>query len=387
LTEEPVAPPVVPAPRPAPVTAQPAPAVVTEPMVPPVANPVPPPEPVIEISHLAVIAEKQGAALQLALAKPVEYSVRATAGGGELVLKDARFVEGHTQRFESRVVREIAVNAEGADLRITFALERGASLGAAEIVADPEAGYVLSVHSRLPRRERAERREAKPEPPRAAEVRAEPAASTVAVAPPSPPAEMKAATAAPEPRDPYREGLAALNKGDRAQALALFMEVVAVDESRADARQAAAGLMMEDGAKAEAAAVLERGLQLSPADHRLTGLYGRLLADRGDLDGALAALGRAAPPVAVDPEYHALTGALAQRAGRHADAIAAYRRCLTVNPGRGVWWLGLGISLAASGDNSGAVAAYERAVGDGALASRLRDFAQTQIRVLKGGQG
>src|SRR5579885_3546730 len=75
----------------------------------------------------------------------------------------------------------------------------------------------------------------------------------------------------------------------------------------------------------------------------------RVCCQTGETGKAIELLTRDAPSPADDPDYHALLAALLQRAGRHGDAIVSYRRLLSVRPQNGLWWMGLGISLSASG--------------------------------------
>jgi Flp pilus assembly protein TadD len=131
--------------------------------------------------------------------------------------------------------------------------------------------------------------------------------------------------------------------------------------------------------------VLEQGIARMPDDPRLAMPYARLLVEDGDVAGALGTLERA-DTAGTGPDYQAFLAALAQRLDRHERAIAAYRRALAERPDAGLWWMGLGISLGASGVHRDAADAFRRALADRGLAPNLRAFALTRLGEMHGGR-
>ncbi|MCZ6665559.1 MAG: hypothetical protein O7B81_09655, partial [Gammaproteobacteria bacterium] len=81
-------------------------------------------------------------------------------------------------------------------------------------------------------------------------------------------------------------------------------------------------------------------------------------------------------------EHHAFIAALHQRSGRHDAAIRGYRGVLALAPKRGIWWMGLGISLAAKQRPSQAQHAFQRALVDRQLSDNLRRYANREINRL-----
>ena len=79
--------------------------------------------------------------------------------------------------------------------------------------------------------------------------------------------------------------------------------------------------------------------------------------------------------------FHA---ALMQRMGDHAGATAAYRRVLATQPGNGLWWMGLGISLEALAERTEALAAFARARDSGDLRADLAGFVAQRLDALGG---
>lgn len=93
-------------------------------------------------------------------------------------------------------------------------------------------------------------------------------------------------------------------------------------------------------------------------------------------------LERTLPPLAADPDYHALLVALYQRAGRHAGAERLYRGLVGLSPERGAWWAGLAISLEAQGDWRPSRAAFARALQGQGLDDALREYAKSRLTAL-----
>jgi MSHA biogenesis protein MshN len=107
----------------------------------------------------------------------------------------------------------------------------------------------------------------------------------------------------------------------------------------------------------------------------------QLQAELGDLDAALHTL-EGVPPDSRDQAYHALSAAVAQRAGRHQLAVVEYGAALRFAPTDAVSWVGLGVSLQMLGRDAEALAAY-RGAGREALSADLRSFVESRIRALQ----
>ena len=150
------------------------------------------------------------------------------------------------------------------------------------------------------------------------------------------------------------------------------------------ARTAYAGELFKRGQAADAAALLRVGLAGDRNAYAYAMMLGHIMLQRNDAPGALEILAAAVPRVSVDTEYHAFMAALQQRLGRHRDAIATYRRVLAARPEHGVWWLGLGISLAHENQGVDASRAFRRALVDRGLSDNLRQYANREIGRLVG---
>ncbi len=182
----------------------------------------------------------------------------------------------------------------------------------------------------------------------------------------------------------YRQGLAALRAGRDRHGLALLRDALAHWAGHTQAREVLAARLMRAGDLDGALALLSAGARLAPRHAGFAKLRARILVELERLEEALAVLAVAPPEPAADPEYHALRAATLQRAGRHAEAAGAYRAALETRPRAGVWWMGLAISLEATGADVDALEAFSRALDSGALAGDVRRFVESRISALRG---
>lgn len=207
-------------------------------------------------------------------------------------------------------------------------------------------------------------------PGHAANVRA-PATSSAPAAVSEPEAPVIVRRHEPTPADraarATQDGFAALRRGDWPAAARLLQELVALEPANDRAREGLVVALTRQGRIAEADGVLLDGLAQGTEPARFAKMRARLQAARGELQGALASLAVATPPVARDPEYHALKGALAQQAGDFALAAETYRALVNVSPANGTWQAGLGMALDGLGEYAAAVDAYRRALAAGDL--------------------
>jgi Tfp pilus assembly protein PilF len=180
----------------------------------------------------------------------------------------------------------------------------------------------------------------------------------------------------------YREAREALSAGQPAAARRHLRAALDHDPGLHPARDLLVALLRRTGQDRAARDVLAEGLARDPDRVAFAKPYARLLVDAGALERAAAVLEEASRAASGDAEYHALQGAIEQRLGRHERAAAAYTRALEIDSGRGRWWLGLGISLAAAGHPGEARAAFREARAAGDLDERLDRWAAERIEAL-----
>lgn len=181
----------------------------------------------------------------------------------------------------------------------------------------------------------------------------------------------------------YRKALALLSQGRQQEALAGFGAALQVDPTHINARLALVNLLLEQQRLADAQAMLDEGLGLTPGQPQLTMRLARIQIERGDLRGASDTLHKAGGAAAGNAEFHALHAAVLQRLTLHKEAVTEYQAALRLAPQAGVWWMGLGISLEADGRGAEAREAYQRARASGALSAELDRFVEQKLRQLQ----
>lgn len=169
-------------------------------------------------------------------------------------------------------------------------------------------------------------------------------------------------------------------RGRSTEAMELLAQVLARQPTHAAARGSLAALLAEAGRREQALHVLLAGSELDAA--RFAAPAAQLQAELGNVTGALATLARL-PPATRTPAHEALYAGLAQRAGDHMTALAAYRRALAQPQADPVWWVGLGVSLEATGEPGEARGAYARAAADARLPADVRRYVSDRLAVLQ----
>ena len=128
--------------------------------------------------------------------------------------------------------------------------------------------------------------------------------------------------------------------------------------------------------------MLEQGLQYHPDDLTLIKMDARLLYEDGELKRALAMLAHVKPQLQDDPQYYALLAAILQKGQDYLRSGEIYQKLVQYNPGNGVWWAGLGISLDGVGQRAQALQAFRKATADPSIPSNLRTYVSTRIKAL-----
>lgn len=180
----------------------------------------------------------------------------------------------------------------------------------------------------------------------------------------------------------YQRGVAAHQTGQIDESGVAFTAALREDPNFHPARQAQAGLLIAQSRGDEAMALLLEGLALAPQQPALSLMLARLQADRQQIDAALSTLQAASTQAAQNPEYLGVHAAILQRAGRHGEAAEKYGQALRLAPAHGVWWMGLGMSLAASGQGDAAREAFLRAKATGSLPTEAGLYVDARLKQL-----
>ena len=214
-----------------------------------------------------------------------------------------------------------------------------------------------------------------------------PALSTVTL--PAPPASA-AELAGIKQMDPqqrtenaFRQANEFLQQGEVARAVEGFAQVLAQDPLHDSARQALTTLLLRAKKNADAERLLAERLALAPNNAAFAITLSRLQADRGDTAAAIETLRVTLPSVRANAAYHATLAALLARREQHAEAVTQYQAALRLAPQAGVWWMGLGLSLQASGNAPDAREALRRARASGDLSPEIAAYVDQRLKQLQ----
>lgn len=181
----------------------------------------------------------------------------------------------------------------------------------------------------------------------------------------------------------YTQALRKLQEGRASDGRAALQELLAESPGHDDARQLLAALLLEDRQWARAETLLQDGLAHQPTAAALL-MLARLKVERGEDVAALRLLSEHLARGQSDAEYRAFLAVLLVRQDRLAEAVEHYRFAVERQPGRGAWWAGLGLALAAQPAQSAtAVQALERARALGGLAGPLADRVDARLAELQ----
>jgi MSHA biogenesis protein MshN len=181
----------------------------------------------------------------------------------------------------------------------------------------------------------------------------------------------------------YQRGYQQLAAGRQDLAEQSLREALQLAPGHEHARELLAGLLIRQGRYVEAGDILQAGLAANPGHARFAMLQARVRLAQAQLDEAVRVLERRPPTLQANPDYYALLAALYQRQGNHEAAARIYRQLLELRPEAGNWQVGLGVSLEALGDTAGARQAYQAAVQNPGLPTRLGRYARTRLDALQ----
>ncbi len=170
-----------------------------------------------------------------------------------------------------------------------------------------------------------------------------------------------------------------IEDGNTERGLSALQAYITHHPTADEARVRYAETLLKLGQAPAAEASLRQGLAVRPEAAVLARMLGHLLFDRGDIAGALKVMRSVTPEVAADPDYYAFLAALYQRLGGYRAAAETYRQILRVRPANGAAWIGLGISLAAAGENPDAGRAFAQAARDPQLSAVMREYAAHEL--------
>jgi len=180
----------------------------------------------------------------------------------------------------------------------------------------------------------------------------------------------------------YREAAQFVTQGRAEDARATLYAALASYPAHHQARELLAAVALQGGRMQEAQELLTQGRKIAPDYLPFAQLLARINIEQGDEAQAIATLEGARAAGAHNADYLSFLAQLYQRAGRHAEAVKAYRETIAIRVDDARAWLGLGISLEATHDNT-AAEAFTRAIQLGGLDAKLAQYAQQRLAAVK----
>jgi len=178
----------------------------------------------------------------------------------------------------------------------------------------------------------------------------------------------------------YRRALLKLQDARVSEAIASLEQALLLYPRHEAARQTLVGLLVEGGRTSDAIRHLALATSLDPAQANMAMLLARLQLENGG--NALETLQRSLPFAESNADYRALLAGVLQRGARHKEAIDQYQAAVRLQPGNGIWWMGMGISLQADKRNADAKLAFQRARDSGRLTPELETFVERRLQQL-----
>ncbi len=180
----------------------------------------------------------------------------------------------------------------------------------------------------------------------------------------------------------FQQAYIAYKKGNISESLKKLNMSLNQDAGHVRARSTLALVLSERKHFELAYSVLNEGLIQYPENIEWLKMYARLLLNEGKTTEASSMLTRQSPEFSSNTEYYALQAAILQKLNEHEEAARIYHNLLKLSPLKGVWWMGLGISLESLKRYNDALYAYQKASGNAALVKESREFILKRINRL-----
>ncbi|HEX8987415.1 MAG TPA: tetratricopeptide repeat protein [Rhodocyclaceae bacterium] len=169
----------------------------------------------------------------------------------------------------------------------------------------------------------------------------------------------------------YNKAVAALRRGATVEAVAELRAALRLDMLHVSARQALLSLLLSQQQFGDAQAVAEEGLALDPSQTGWAIVLARLQMENGKTAEATETLASHARYADRNADYQAFHALLLQKQKRYHEAADRYVAAVTLRPGEGRWWYGLGVALDADQRPQEAHEAFVKARDSGNLPPEL----------------
>jgi Tfp pilus assembly protein PilF len=325
------------------------------------------------------------AAISLVFTSPPRYSLHVLEQPARLLVQMPRIdmsAQGVQPLAAVGLVKGLRFGGDNGTSKLIFDLDRPVEISSARMVPGPGDVYAMEIRLGAVGQEE--------EAPAAIDIMEGLATETVLAEPEAevvvPPA-MEVVRRTPPPTGSaekhFQQGAAAYRVGDMAAAIDFFHRAIAAEPDHLKARRFLVAVLLDQRDFESARRFAEEGLNHHARDPVLLRTLASIHFEQGDTDAALAILSRNRPVLKDDPDYYALMAAILQKQARHSEAAELYSSLLRLDPQRGVWWAGFGISLEALGRRAEAQGAFERVRSDASAPADLRRYATERIAAMR----
>ncbi|MBL4571783.1 MAG: tetratricopeptide repeat protein [Gammaproteobacteria bacterium] len=179
-----------------------------------------------------------------------------------------------------------------------------------------------------------------------------------------------------------QEALRLLANNETEAAYTALEQYIIGNRNAHQSRETYAKLLMSNGRRADAAALIEAGLDLVPNHAGFKKVKARLLMSAGNIPEAVATLISRAPDIVVDSEYHDLLASAQLSSRDYSGAIISYKGLLEHDRTQGKWWYGYAAANDQLGNSAVARQAYLRSMQLPNLSANLRRRSQERAIAL-----
>jgi len=179
-----------------------------------------------------------------------------------------------------------------------------------------------------------------------------------------------------------QEALRLISNGQTGAAFSTLEKYIVENRSAHQSRETYAKLLMNNGNVADAAVLIDGGLELAPNHPGFKKVKARLLMSEGKLSEAVDILISRAPDIVDDAEYHDLLASAQLSSRDFTGAVISYGGLVRHDQTQGKWWYGYAAANDQLGNSTLARQAYVRAMEYSNLSANLRGRSRERVAAL-----
>jgi Flp pilus assembly protein TadD len=178
----------------------------------------------------------------------------------------------------------------------------------------------------------------------------------------------------------YQKATALISEEKNDSAIDTLYKAVSNNPNNKKAREALVSLLVKNGDLTSANEMLQPGLKANPEYSPFTELQAYIYMEKNQKEKAIKSLEANPPPIESDTSYFGFLANLYQQTGQYMSAARLYDQLTKIEPTRGIWWVGLGISLESAQKINAANEAYQNALATSDLTTDLKIFVENKIK-------